>query len=135
MQTRVLVPGMAHGELVRLTEPLSLWGGLDPKMGLVVDRGHPQFGVSLAGCIVAMPFGRGSSSSSSVLAEALRLGTGPAALVLNEPDSILVIGVLVARYLYEITCPVLIGSVPDSASGTWEIDIDGTIRPKSAEGR
>ena len=94
MQTRVLVPSRAHGELLRLTEPLSLWGGFDSKTGLVIDRGHPQVGLSLAGRIVVMPYGRGSSSSSSVFAEALRLGTGPAALVLDEPDWILVIGVL-----------------------------------------
>ena len=127
VQGRVLVPGAAHGELLRLTEPLSLWGGLDPKTGLVIERGHPEVGMSLTGRIVVMAHGRGSSSSSSVLAEALRLGTGPAALVLGEPDSILVIGVLVARYLYETTCPVVVGSVPNSASGVWKMDADGTM--------
>ena len=132
VETRVLVPGEARGSLLRLTEPLSLWGGLDPKTGLVIDQGHPEVGESLTGRIVVMPYGRGSSSSSSVLAEALRLGTGPAGLVLNEPDSILVIGVLVARYLYETTCPVVVGSVPDSASGVWELDADGTMRPEGA---
>jgi len=34
-----------------------------------------------------MPSGRGSSSSSSVLAETIRSGTGPVAIVLAEPDS------------------------------------------------
>ncbi len=57
-------------------EPLSLWGGLDPTTGLVMDQSHPQLGVSLTGCIVIMPHGRGSSSSSSVLADSLRSGTG-----------------------------------------------------------
>ena len=135
VQTRVLIPGRVHGELLRLTEPLSLWGGFDSKTGLVTERGHPQVGLSLAGRIVVMPYGRGSSSSSSVLAEALRLSTGPAALVLDEPDSILVIGVLVARYLYEITCAVVVGAVPGSAGGTWEIYADGTMRPDLAVGR
>ena len=28
---RILVPGIATGELLVLDEPLSLWGGLDPR--------------------------------------------------------------------------------------------------------
>ena len=108
---KVLVSGVATGPLLRLDEGLSFWGGFDPEQGRISDRAHPQFGVSLAGKIVVMPHGRGSSSSSSVLAEALRRGTGPAALVLDQPDSILVIGVLVARELYGSSCPVVVGEV------------------------
>ena len=61
---RVLVDGVATGELLRLTAPLSLWGGLDPETGLIIDRNHPQLGSSMTGAIVSMPHGRGSSSSS-----------------------------------------------------------------------
>jgi predicted aconitase with swiveling domain len=42
-----------------------------------------------------------------VLAESIRLGTAPAAIVLAEPDPIIVMGALVARELYEIAMPVL----------------------------
>jgi len=63
---RVLVDGEARGELLHLSEPLSLWGGLDPETGLIIDRSHPQVGRSMTGVIVSMPHGRGSSSSSSV---------------------------------------------------------------------
>lgn len=119
---RVLVDGMATGELLRLTAPLSLWGGLDPETGLIIDRSHPQLGRSMTGAIVSMPHGRGSSSSSSVLAEALRIGTGPAGFVLETPDSILVVGALVAHRLYGVTCPIVSGPIPDGSTGTWRID-------------
>lgn len=119
---RALVAGFAVGDLVRLTEPLSLWGGLDPETGLIVDRNHPELGRSVTGSIIAMPHGRGSSSSSSVLAEALRLGTGPAGFVLESPDSILVIGSLVANRLYGTTCPIVSGTLPEGSTGTWVID-------------
>lgn len=105
---RSLVPGRVEGEVLQLTEGLSFWGGFSSETGKIIDRSHPEFGVSLAGRIMAMPHGRGSSSSSSVLAEALRLGTGPAAIILGEPDSILVIGSLVARMLYGATCPIFV---------------------------
>lgn len=119
---RVLVGGVATGEILHLEEPLSLWGGLDPVTGLIMDRNHPQVGESMSGRIVVMPHGRGSSSSSSILAEALRLGSGPAGFVLAEPDAILVIGALVANRLYSTCCPIVCGPEPTGCEGTWRID-------------
>lgn len=106
---RPLVPGRAEGEVVFLDDGLSFWGGFDPETGLIIERSHPQYGESLTGRVVHLPRARGSSSSSSVLAESLRLRTGPAAVVLGEPDSILVIGSLVAKLLYGVECPIYVG--------------------------
>lgn len=125
---KVLVEGEATGETVSLDVPLSFWGGYDPATGTIVDPAHPQHGQTLAGKVVCMPRGRGSSSSSAVLAEALRLGTGPAAIVLGEADSIVVTGVLVARMLYGSVCPVVVAPAPGpgafrvSAAGIETVD-------------
>jgi uncharacterized protein len=81
---------------------------MDPTTGKVIDRRHPQAGEDLAGRVVLMPSGRGSSSSSSVLAEAVRAGTAPAALVLLEPDPIVALGALVAAELYGRRVPVVV---------------------------
>jgi uncharacterized protein len=89
-----------------LSEPLSLWGGMDPATGELIDAHHPQRGVNLAGRVVVMRSGRGSSSSASVLAEAVRAGTAPAAILLGEPDLILSIGAAVAEELYGVRVPV-----------------------------
>ena len=86
---RTLVAGTAEGPALVLHEPLSLWGGLDPGTGEIVEVRHPQRGANVAGRVLVMPSGRGSSSSSSVLAEAIRAGTAPAAIVLGEADPIL----------------------------------------------
>lgn len=91
-----------------LDEGLSLWGGLDPSTGEIVDPHHPQRGANVAGRLLVMPSGRGSSSSASVLAEAARAGTAPAAIVLGEPDLILAIGAAVAEELYGVRVPVLV---------------------------
>src|SRR5687767_13290425 len=91
-----------------LDEGLSLWGGMDPATGELIDRHHPQCGANLAGRVVVMPSGRGSSSSASVLAEAVRAGTAPAAIVLREPDLILAIGAAVAEELYGVRIPVVV---------------------------
>lgn len=91
-----------------LAEPLSLWGGVDPQTGRIVDVHHPQHGANLAGRVVVMRSGRGSSSSASVLAEAARAGTAPAAIVTAEPDLILAIGAAVAAELYGIEIPIAV---------------------------
>ena len=104
---RRLVAGAARGAMAVLQAPLSLWGGFDPASGRIIDVHHPQHGVRIAGRIVVMPGGRGSSSSASVLLESVRLGHHPLALVLGEPDPVLVIGALVAADLYGIAVPVV----------------------------
>ena len=127
----VLVPGRVTGPVLALSEPLSLWGGADPVTGRIVETRHPDHGRSIAGRILLMPAARGSSSSSSILAELLRLGVGPLAIVLGERDEILVVGAVVARELYGVECPVLLlgadayAAAADLSFAT--IDVDGTM--------
>jgi uncharacterized protein len=110
-----LVPGVASGPVLRLDEPLSFWGGLDSATGTIIDRLHPQRGVSVAGRMLMMPGGRGSSSGSATLAEALRLGNGPAAILMLERDPIILVGAMVAAELYGLACPVALADARD-----WE---------------
>jgi predicted aconitase with swiveling domain len=105
---KVLVGGGARGEALVLEDPLSYWGGVDPDSGRVIDSHHPQAGEVVTGRVVVMPSGRGSSSSSSVLAEAIRAGTAPAATLLLAADEIIALGALVARELYGVEHPVLV---------------------------
>lgn len=108
MDMRELLPGSASGPVMALDEPLSMWGGLDAETGEIIDRRHPQCGERVTGTILVLPHGRGSSSSSSVLAEAIRRGSGPAAIVLGEPDDIILLGALAAEEMYAKVCPVLV---------------------------
>jgi len=113
-EARTLVAGSAEGESLVLEDPLSFWGGVDPATGEVIDVHHPQRGENVAGRVLVMPSGRGSSSSSSVLAEAIRAGTAPAAIVLHEPDPIVALGAIVARELYGTSMPVVVANDPAS---------------------
>ena len=117
VEARTLVAGTARGVALVLGEPLSFRGGVEPSTGRVSDIRHPQRGASVAGRVLIMPSGRGSSSSSSVLAECVRAGTAPAAIVLAEPDPILALGAIVARELYGRSVPIVVATVPDIRSG------------------
>ena len=115
LRGRVLAPGTASAQAIVLDQPLSLWGGLDPGTGEVIEPRHPQRGASVTGRVLVMAEGRGSSSSSSVLAEAARAGVAPAAILLGTPDLILAVGAAVADELYQVQIPILVLDVTDLA--------------------
>jgi predicted aconitase with swiveling domain len=104
---RVIVPGTAAGPLLRVGEPLSFWGGVDPQTGRITDPRCAAHGRSVAGTVLALRRTCGSSSSSSVMLELLHRGVAPAALLMQEVDAILVLGVLVAAEMGWPTIPVL----------------------------
>lgn len=94
----ILVPGRGgEGEALVLTAPISFWGGVDPNSGRIADVRHPQCGECIAGRVVFLPGTIGSSSASAVLLELVHNGHAPVALVLHEPDAILLLGLIVAR--------------------------------------
>ena len=71
------------------------------------------------------------SSGSATLAEALRLGNGPAAILMLERDAIVVVGAILAAELYGLACPVALANSQDwealaaSASLTLEAGPNG----------
>ena len=115
MSGRLIAPGRARAPALVLDEALSLWGGMDPATGAIIERRHPQHGANVSGRVLVLPAARGSSSSASVLAEAVRAGTAPAAIVLGEPDLILALGAAVAEELYGVQIPILVLSTADLA--------------------
>lgn len=103
-----VVPGTASGRLVVSPAPLSFWGGYDAATGEVIDRRHPLSGQRLAGCILALPWTRGSSTTTAILLEAVRQGTAPAAILLPKVDTFIALASVVADELYGRGFPVLI---------------------------
>jgi predicted aconitase with swiveling domain len=116
IRATALQAGRAHAPAFVLQEPLSFWGGLDVETGRIIDRWHPQHGHVLSGTVLVMRAGRGSSSGSSVLAEALRRGTGPAGIVLLARDAIVIVGAMIASELYGQSCPVVL-----AGTGNWPL--------------
>jgi len=103
---KVSHPGTADGEVLLLTEPVSFWGGVDHH-GEIIDVHHAQHKAKMTNKILVMPSGRGSSSATAVLAELIRTGDGPLAIVMLQCDTILVIGALVSAEIYDISMPIV----------------------------
>jgi uncharacterized protein len=104
---RILNRGVAEGDVLALDAPLSFWGAFDPRTGMIIDVHHPQKGKRLSGTILMMRETRGSGTAPGGMAEAIRLGTGPAAIILVKPDINLAIGAMVAETLYGRGCPIV----------------------------
>lgn len=98
LQGEVLLPGRPVSAAgFALTAPISFWGGVDPKTGTIADPRHPEYGQAIAGRVLFIPSTIGSSSASAILLELVHAGLAPAAIVLHEPDAILLLGLIVAR--------------------------------------
>ena len=97
MRGEVLLPGAARGRVLTLSAPISFWGGVDPKSGLVADPRHPESGQLISGKVLFVPETVGSSSAAAILLELVYSRRAPAAIVLHEPDAILLLGLIVAR--------------------------------------
>jgi predicted aconitase with swiveling domain len=87
----------ATGPALALSAPISFWGGVDPKSGDIIDARHPDVGRNIAGMVLCLPGTIGSSSASAVLLELVHAGLAPAAILMPEPDAILLMGLIVAQ--------------------------------------
>lgn len=129
--------GACRGAALVTDQPLSFWGGVDPRTGEVIDRHHPLSGLVLAGRILLLPHGRGSCSTSGVLLESIRNGTAPAAIVTTRVDPIIALGSILGDELYARPLPVLVVAPEDAATIVADdllvIDPIGTIRIDRSE--
>lgn len=111
MITRVfgeVIPGEATGPLLVSPAPLSFWGGVDAATGEIIDRRHPLSGRCITGVVLALPWTRGSSTTTAILLEAIRRQTAPAALLLPKVDSFLALASVVALELYGRAVPTYV---------------------------
>ena len=107
LTARHLTGGAARGPLLYSDTALSFWGGVNPSSGEIIDRHHPLSGKCIAGQVLAIPQGRGSCTGSSVLLEVVLNGQAPSALILEQPDEILVLGAIVAELIFGCRLPVV----------------------------
>ena len=104
---RAVVEGEAEGVALVTSEALSFWGGYDFHTGDIIDKHHPLAGVRAAGRILAVPFSKGSSTTTAVLLEAVRAGTAPAAIITTGVDSFFALASIVAEVMYAKSFPVI----------------------------
>lgn len=99
MQTincRTISKGVATGEALISSEPLSFFGGVDPNTGTVIESGHSLEGKSVAGKILIFPHGKGSTVGSYTLYRLSRNNKAPAAIINEECEPIVAVGAIIS---------------------------------------
>jgi predicted aconitase with swiveling domain len=96
MKGRTISPGIAESEAIVTTEPIGFYGGIDPKTGIVIEKGHPLKGQKISGKILVFPFGKGSTVGSYVIYGLKKNGVAPAGIINKETETIVATGVILA---------------------------------------
>lgn len=94
---RPIVTGRARGVALVSGKPLSFLGGVDPKTGMIVERGHDLYGKSVKDVILCFPHGHGSTVGSFVLFSLAKNGFAPKAIVNSVADPVVVVGAVIAN--------------------------------------
>jgi len=135
LTAKPLVPGKAQAHALVSHRPLCLWGGLNAQTGEIIDLRHDRSGAIVTGKIFVFPHGRGSSTASAILADAIRNQTAPAAIINLKTDPILALGSIVSDELYQQLVPVFLLPEKDFFSLKDEdyltIQPDGIIKVKA----
>ena len=96
LKGRRVVGGYAEGAAIVSHSPISFYGGVDPKTGNVVERGHELEGKGITDLILVFPTGKGSTVGSYTLYQMKKLGTAPKAIINRETEIIIATGCALA---------------------------------------
>ena len=96
MSGRMISPGTAEGDVLVTAEPMGFYGGVDPKNGEIIDKSHELFGQNVKGKILMFPCGKGSTVGSYVIYGLMKYGNAPAAIVNEETETIVAVGVILS---------------------------------------
>ncbi len=116
---RVIRSGKASGVALVSPEPIGFLGGVDPETGLVIEKGHPLEGKSVAGSVLCFPTGKGSTVGSYTLFRMKKAGTAPAAIVNAESETIVAVGAIISDI-------PMVDQIPlqEISTGDW-VTVDG----------
>ena len=125
LKGRKIFAGKATGEALVSSEGISFYGGVDPETAMVVEKGHPLEGKSIAGKVLVFPQGKGSTVGSYTMYRLAKSGKAPLAIINKECETIVAVGAIIS----EIPCidKVDISRIENGAK--LEVDADrGLVR-------
>ena len=97
VNARAIAKGEAEGEALVSTDSISFFGGVDPKTGIVIDKGHALEGKCIKGKVLVFPRGKGSTVGSYVLLQLKKNNCAPVAIINEEAEPIIVVGAIISH--------------------------------------
>lgn len=88
---------LGEGRALVSSQGMSFFGGVDPKTGMVKEKGHDLCGQDVTGKVLVFPKGKGSTVGSYILYQLKKNGHAPAGIVNVETEAIIATGCILAE--------------------------------------
>jgi predicted aconitase with swiveling domain len=100
LKGRIISRGIAEGEALTTTQPISFYGGVDPETSEILEKGHELQGKRIKDKILVFPTGKGSTVGSYTLYRLKKGGVAPAGMINRECETVVAVGAIIS----EIPC-------------------------------
>lgn len=100
LKARVIKAGKVQGKVLISSQPISFFGCVNPKTGVVTEKNHDLFGKNIKDKILVFPHGKGSTVGSYALYRMKKNGVAPKGIINKESDAIIAVGAIIS----EIPC-------------------------------
>jgi hypothetical protein len=136
LQGKGLVRGRGRGPALVTRQPINFTAALTkvPNMlpsrrAEICDRHHELHGRNVAGQVLVFPSCIGSTHTGLVLLELVARGAGPAGMLVQAGDSLLVSGVVLSDVWFDRVIPIVEYAGPDlfdRIADGMTVELDGT---------
>ena len=100
LKGRIISKGVAEGEALTTTMPISFYGGVDSETSEILEKGHELQGKQIKGKILVFPNGKGSTVGSYTLYRLKKGGVAPAGIINRDCETVVAVGAIIS----EIPC-------------------------------
>ncbi len=100
LKGRIISKGVAEGEAITTTQPISFYGGVDPNTSEIIEKGHELQGKKVKEKILVFPNGKGSTVGSYTLYRMKKNATAPAGIINKDCETVVAVGAIIS----EIPC-------------------------------
>lgn len=111
---KAIVEGYAKGPALKTDVPVNFTAAFTKPENLIPfqksvirDRHHPWYKINVRGKVLIIPAAIGSTHTGLVLLDLCKDQNGPAAIIVEHPDPLLVSGVVLSEVWYEKSIPII----------------------------
>jgi predicted aconitase with swiveling domain len=130
MKGRIIMKGKVQAEALVTSQPISFYGGVDPKTSKILEKGHELQGKTVKGKILVFPTGKGSTVGSYTLYRMKKNDTAPAGIINRECETVIAVGAIIS----DIPCVDLIDISTIKTGNLVRIENENVIVLNSKQG-
>lgn len=96
LKAHVVSRGIAEGEAIVTSKPISFLGSVDTKTGVVIEEGHELEGESIREKVLVFPHGKGSTVGSYAIYQLKKNSAAPCAMINTKSEPIVAVGAIIS---------------------------------------